>query len=201
MNFKFWNQSREGAIKENKLNRTALAIQTFVILVLAIGLANKQTTVVLVPPTFAEKSEVSASSASKQTKVMWGMYIAGLLGNITPTSAKALPELVSPHLSPKLWSTTREGLTKQIEEIQKEGLSLSFAPKIARMDPATGYVIVTGDLTIRGLRGQERTETRTYEMDFEVHNYAVTLDHLRVMQGKFAEEAAAKLASSKKGDA
>lgn len=185
-----WLQTRDGAIKENKFSRMALAIQTFVILALTIGLVNKDTTIVLVPATLTEKSEVGASFASKQTKVMWGMYLANLFGNVTPTSSKVLKDMVSPHLTSSLWGDTREAIDKQVEEINKEQLSLSFAPTIAREDPATGYVIVTGELVIRGLRGQERRELRTYEMGFVVRNYNVMLDHLRVMQGKYAEDAA-----------
>lgn len=190
MNYKFWSKTREGSLAENRIMRTAVAIQTFVIVVLAIGLVNKNTTVVLVPPTLDERSEISASGSSPETQTAWGMYLAGLMGNVTPTSSKALKEMISPHLTSKLWGNTRDALDAQVREIQQAQLTLSFAPTIARFDPDSKKVIVTGELVIRGLRGQEKRELRTYEMGFVTKNYRVMLDSLRVMKGKFAEEAA-----------
>lgn len=207
MNYKHWLKTRDGALAENRMSRMAIAAQTFIILVLAIGLVNKSSTVVLVPSTLDEKSSVSASSADEQMQTAWGMYLAGLLGNVTPTSSVALKDLVSRHLTSRLYNETREAIDNQVKEIQQEQLTLSFAPTIARMDPKTKHVIVTGELIIRGLRGQERRELRTYEMGFVTRNYNVMLDSLRVMQGKYAvetantaaENAASALASPEEG--
>lgn len=196
MNFKHWLETRDGALKENKLTRPVILLQSVAIVALVVGLVNKSTTVVLVPPTLEERSEIGASTASDQTKIAWGMYLAGLLGNITPSSSKALSELIKPHLSASLYTSTIEAIEKQADEIQAEQLSLSFAPKIARMDPKSKNVIVTGDLTIRGLRGQVRSELRTYVMGFKVRNYNVVLDYLDVQDGKYAEDAANAVADS-----
>ena len=60
---------------------------------------------------------------------------------------------------------------------------------------ASGYsaaeiekVVVTGELVIRGLRGAERREIRTYEMGFIVRDYTVLLDELRVIDGAWAKD-------------
>jgi hypothetical protein len=67
--------------------------------------------------------------------------------------------------------------------LKEEQLTIAFDPMNSRWDPARNSVLITGEHRIRGLRGAERREVKTYEMRFVVSNYRVLLDHLDVHDG------------------
>jgi len=183
-------QTREGALKENRYSRIAILVMAMTVCVLAIGLAAKDTTVVMVPPTLEEGSTVSATAASRETQVAWGMYLTSLLGNVTPRSAPFLKQNLTRHLSSRLYTSVTESVDRQIKDIQQEQISLSFTPTVARFDDELQKVVITGELVIRGLRGQEKRELRTYELGFVTRNYNVMLNSMRITQGQFDARAA-----------
>ena len=182
--------TREGALKENRVSRIIIATLAGVVLLLSFALVNRTTTVVMVPPTLEAASAVGAGEASKETKIAWGLYLVGVLGNVTPRTAPFVKENVSRHLTPAMYNTLVEAIDAQVKEITQDQLTLSFAPTTARFDDPTGAVVVSGELVVRGLRGQERREMRSYEMKFVTRNYNVMLDSLRIMEGKYEAEKA-----------
>lgn len=192
MKLSHYLKTREGALKENVISRAVIATLVISNLVLALAMTSQKTTIVMVPPTLESSSQVGASDSGKETQVAWGMYLAGMLGNVTPRTAPYLKQNVSRHLSPNLYSQIVEAIDQQAEEIAKEQITLSFSPTIGRYDAELDRVIVTGELTIRGLRGAEKRELRTYEMKFVTRNYNVMLDALRIMQGKHSKDVASK---------
>ena len=178
-------KTREGALAENKVGRYISGSLALAVLVLAFGLTQQKTTVVLVPPTLDKESWVAASGAGPEIQVAWGAYITNLLGNITPRSAPMLKEQLSKNMTTSMYNKVLESIDVQVKEIVEEKVTLSWAPTKAYYDAEQGYVIVTGELVIRGLRDQERREVRTYEMGFETGNYKVLLNHLRPMIGSY----------------
>lgn len=176
-------QTRNGALAENRFSRWALLIQSIIILVLSFSLAIKRTAVVMVPPTLEERTEIASNNASQEAQIAWGLYITGLLGNVTPTSSEFLVGHISRYLSPRMYRPVIESIEAQIKEIREEQITLSFIPTIARYDDKKGSVMITGQLVIRAVRGQEKRETRTYEMRFITRNYVVLLDELNITEG------------------
>lgn len=181
-------KTREGALKENQVSRLSILFLTILCLILAFGMARKSTTVVMVPPNLAGKVEVSTDRADKEMQVTWGVFVTTLLGNVTPRSAPHLKTLIGPHLSSRIYNKVIEGIDKQAKDVIDEQLTLSFTPTGARYDDDIQKVVVSGELTIRGLRGQEKRELRSYEMGFVVRNYQVLLDTMRVCQGPCKRE-------------
>ena len=190
MKLSHYLKTREGALKENVVSRAVIATLVLSNLVLGLAMTSQKTTIVMVPPTLESSSEIGASDSGKETQVAWGMYLAGMLGNVTPRTAPYLKQNISRHLSPNLYSSIVEAIDQQAAEIASEQITLSFSPTIGRYDAELDRVIVTGELTIRGLRGAEKRELRTYEMKFVTRNYNVMLDALRIMQGKHSKDAA-----------
>jgi len=173
----------EGSLRENRHSRWLLLLAVVIILVQALALANKDTTVVLVPPQLEERGQVSGSAASTSVYVSWGTYIATLLGNVTPQTVEMMAGNVGQHLSPAMYRSVLDQLNEQAKTLKEEQLSVSFVPTITRWEESVEAVVVTGDMITRGVRGGEQRVTRTYEMRFIVQNYRVLLDHLRTFDG------------------
>lgn len=183
-----WFKTREGALTENRWGRIIILIQGVVILVMAFGMANQRQAVVLVPPTLEERSSVQARQADAEIKTAWALYIAKMLGNVTPSSSQFLVENMSRYLSPRMYRSVIEGIDAQAQILRQEQITLQFIPTVARFEPEINRVVVSGELIERGLRNAERRSVRTYEMGFIVRNYKVLLDSMRVMEGEWKRE-------------
>ncbi|SDE05581.1 TraE/TraK family type IV conjugative transfer system protein [Aquimonas voraii] len=173
----------EQALRENSLTRWIVAGQVLVVLVMAFGWASTDQRVVLVPPTLSTKAEVSANWASQSLQIAWGQFLATNFGNISPRNADVVLETVGSHLSPSVYRSVVDRLAEQIKVLKDEQLTIAFDPMNSRWDENRQSVLITGEHRIRGLRGAERREVKTYEMRFVVSNYRVLLDHLDVHDG------------------
>lgn len=183
-----WFKTREGALTENKWGRMIILVQMIVILVMAFGMANQRQAVVLVPPTLEERGSVQAQQADAEIKTSWALYIANMLGNVTPSSSQFLTENMSRFLSPRMYRPVIERIDAQAKQLREEQITLQFIPTVARYEPEIDRVVVSGELIERGLRNAERRSVRTYEMGFIVRDYKVLLDSMRVMEGEWKRE-------------
>lgn len=187
-----WFKTREGALTENKWGRMIILVQMIVILVLAFGMANQRQAVVLVPPTLEERGSVQAKQADAEIKTSWALYMANMIGNVTPRSSQFLTENMSRYLSPRMYRSVIEGIDAQAKLLREEQITLQFIPTLARYEPEIDKVVVSGELIERGLRNAERRSVRSYEMGFIVRDYKVLLDSMRVMDGEWKREVSAE---------
>lgn len=179
--------TREGALIENRFSRVALIGLVICNLVLCFGLLLQRESVVLVPPTLEDRATVHVSAADREMQIAWGMYMSGLLGNVTPSSAQFLKANIGRHLTPRLYRPLVESIDAQVEQIKEEQVSMQFIPATARWEDKVDKVVVSGEFVVRGVRGAERRGLRTYELGFKTSNYRVMLDEIRVMDGPWSE--------------
>jgi conjugal transfer pilus assembly protein TraE len=173
----------EQALRENRLTRWIVAGQVLAMLVMAYGWASTDQRVVIVPPGLSTEVEISENSASQSLQIAWAQFLANNLGNITPRNADLVLDTIGSHLSPSVYRSVVDRLAEQIKVLKDEQLTIEFDPISSRWDNARRSVLITGEHRIRGLRGAERREVKTYEMRFVVSNYRVLLDHLDVHDG------------------
>lgn len=188
MNFQQYVKTHRGATDENRFHRRANVALIGAVLVLAILLFTRDHTIIVVPASLDGKAEISSKKASENLYSAWGVHIATLLGNVTPTSAGFLTDALSPVLAPSIYRTVLDAVDSQVKHIKDEQLTLSFAPSEARFDQQSQTVWVTGELITRGVRGTEQRELRTYEMKFAVSNHRVLLTDIRVNKGRPSEQ-------------
>lgn len=180
--FKTWRGTRA----ENKAGRPIMLVQAVAILMLLIIIWKMERTVVVVPPTLTEQSAVSQNKADPKMQETWAMYFVTLTGNMTPRSAQVVKDILRDLLSPSVFNQVGEWIDSEIAVITRDRVSLSFSPDVVRYEPAIGRVVVSGDIVLRGQRGNERKQTRTYEMGFSTSNYRVQLTEFNVYEGRFS---------------
>lgn len=145
---------------------------------------SKDHTVVMVPPGLADVGEISSGRATESVLGAWGLATANLVGNATPKSMPLVLETLQEMMVPSSYQVMTDSLTRQARELQLDQLSLSFSAHDVRVDPTANKVSVTGVLTTYGLRNQRTSEERTYEMVFDVKNYAIRLAALSTYKGR-----------------
>jgi len=72
------------------------------------------------------------------------LFVAELLGNVSPTSAEFIQTAVDPLLAPALRRPVLEVMAEQVREIQRERVSMSFSVRAIAYDPPSDRVFVTG---------------------------------------------------------
>ena len=133
-----------GLTLENRLHRLAVLGLIGSSLMTAVALLRADHTVVLVPPVLEGQVSVARESASQKVKEAWALYVAELLGNVSPSSAECIQKAVDSLLAPALRRPVLEVMAAQVLEIQRERVSMSFNVRAIAYDPHTDKVFVTG---------------------------------------------------------
>lgn len=170
-------------------NRILLAICGAMLLsnlILGIALISKDKTVVLVPPRLMGEASVTANDADAAFKESFGLSLATMLGNVTPTTAPFLADNVARYVAPEAHREMIAAITEQADQIKGEQISIQFAPKEVFYHPGLKKVIVSGDYWIRGARNSEQKMVRTYELGLDVRNYSVQLASLKTYEGPWS---------------
>ncbi|KLB23167.1 TraE/TraK family type IV conjugative transfer system protein [Xanthomonas hortorum pv. gardneri] len=171
-------------------NHLLLAFSVLMIicnLFLGIALIAKDKTVVLVPPRLIGEASVTANDADAAFKESFGLSLATMMGNVTPTTAPFLADNVARYVAPEAHREMIAAVSEQAEQIKGEQISIQFAPKEVFYHPGIKKVIVSGDYWIRGARNSEQKMVRTYELGLTVRNYSVQLSSLKTYEGPWTQ--------------
>jgi len=169
-----------GLTLENRLHRLAVLGLIATNLLTAVALLRAERTVVLVPPLLEGQVSVARAAASQEVKEAWALFVAELLGNVSPAGAEFLERALDPLLAPSLRRSVLEVLAEQVREIQRERVSMRFTVRELLYDPARDTVFVTGIQTTTGPGGKPVARPRTYEVVVGFQNYRPVIRHLDV---------------------
>jgi conjugal transfer pilus assembly protein TraE len=169
---------------ENRLHRVLLVGLVVSNAISALAALRTERAVVLVPPSLAGEVEITRSQASSALKESWGLYLAELLGNVTPANADFIRDALGPLLSADIYRSVMDALSEQINALKMDRVALSFKPRQVFYEKATDTVFVTGELASQGPHARPDQRTRTYEFRIGIHNYRPRLDAIDV----YAEE-------------
>jgi len=171
MNLQRFLATWAGLTLENRVNRVIILLLIGVNCVLAVTINQTDRTVVLVPPVLEGAVSVARSSASQEVRDAWALFVAELLGNVTPTNAEFLIKALEPLLSPALRVDVLRVLDAQVAEIRREKVSLAFEPRAVTRDPASGTIYITGTHVTSGPAAKPVSTARTYALRIEFKNY------------------------------
>jgi conjugal transfer pilus assembly protein TraE len=143
----------------------------------------QDTVVVLTPPTLTQPARVARNQADGPYQMAQGLFVAQLLGNVTPGTSELLTQALEPLLDARIYHTVKVGIAEQLRQLRDDEVTLSFAPRATYYEPATNTVFVTGRLTTAGASGQPRHSERTYELRWVFDQYRPRLVHLDAYDG------------------
>jgi conjugal transfer pilus assembly protein TraE len=165
---------------ENRLHRIVLLGLIVTNGLSALSALRTERAVVLVPPNLDKEIEITRNTASSELKESWGLYLAELLGNVTPTNADFIGKAITPLLSAELYRSVMDALSEQVNALKIDRVATSFKPRQVAYEQETGKVFVTGELTTQGPNARAETKNRTYEFLLAIHNYRPRLDSIDV---------------------
>jgi len=140
-------------------------------LLLSVYMTRQEAIITLVPPQINEELGISSNSANDAFIKSWGLFIAQLMGNVKASNADFIVKSLDPLLHPSIISVMKQTLALQVDEIKKEGLSISFDPKSVSYEKSSKKVFVFGRQEISGRNGDTISNKRTYEIGIQISNY------------------------------
>ncbi len=174
----------DGMRGENKFLRFAVAGLVVLMFAQSCSNATKQEPIAIVPPTMTEKGWVSRTESSSSYSEAWVLYIAMMLGNVTPSNATIIKDALGPLLHPEIYQDVMKVLDDQIFLIRQDRVSLNFEPeKVLRDSTNENRFYVTGRSVSEGPSGEKTRTVRTYEIDFSITNYKPRIDWLATNSG------------------
>jgi conjugal transfer pilus assembly protein TraE len=183
MNLRAYLNMWRGVQAENLFHRVSTIGLVVLCLLLSTGWLARHEVVVMLPPQLSKEGWVTNDGASEEVLTQWGLSIAELLGNVTPSTAGYLKKSIAPMLTPSIYQKAMTAIEDQVKEVQKEQITIRFSPTYAKIEGDSKIVVIGGELTTTGIRGNSQTELRTYELGLVVQNYRVLVDSINVYKG------------------
>lgn len=185
MDYKTFIKTWQGTVSENKFLRVILIGQSLALVIALIGWQTKDKTTVIVPPTLSEKAEISQRAATVGYKKSWGLYVAELMGNITPSNVDFIVETLSSMMSGATHSKFRTMAAVEVDNIKRNGMSISFEPRSIQYERDTDKIFITGHSTVQAAGvATPQTYTRVFEVMVDIRNGTPSISHIDTYQGQ-----------------
>lgn len=139
-------------------------------LALAVKVLDMHERVVLTPPYVSEKMEIAWNSANQEYLKGFGLYLSGLLGNITPKNADFIIENVSYFLDSAIYSEARTKLKAMTNDpvFNNSGVFSYFLPNGIVYEAETNKVFVLGDLVMGSAASTPKSSPTVYEFQITI---------------------------------
>ncbi|MFO1429681.1 MAG: TraE/TraK family type IV conjugative transfer system protein [Candidatus Competibacteraceae bacterium] len=173
----------QGLQAENRWSRLIILVLAVANLIGWLAAVQEDSVVVLVPPELNQPIKVARQQADADFKRTWGLFVATLLGNVTPGNADLIVPGLEPLLAPSIAPKVKLAIAEQLSALRQEEVSLSFSSKAAIYEVSSGKTFITGTLQTTGLSGAPQRSERTYEMEFQVVNYRPQLTFIDAYTG------------------
>lgn len=183
MQFDRFQKTWLGLLAENKWSRVVIgALLLSNVLTAAKAFVNDPI-IVLTPPSLDAPAEVRSRSTDEAFKKAWALFVADLMGSITPSNVDFVVESLGIYLSPSVYSAVRDSLFDQARDIRREGLTVSFSPRELVYEQSTDKMFVYGVTRTQGRDGRSESIERTYEFLIAIRNYRPIVTRLSVYRG------------------
>lgn len=188
MKYSDYLKTWRGSLTENKLSRYAMMALVLSNVILAMIAFGRNETVVMIPPGINEQVAIGASEGTPGIKEVWATQVAMLMGNATPRNVEYIGSQLGKLMAPGVFNSVQESLAAQSKRIADENMTVQFTPNQVFHEPVRDVVIVSGEYSLRGMRGAEQRMVRTYEIGVRIRNYMVRVESFDVYEGPWSAE-------------
>lgn len=129
--------------------------------------------VTLVPPQLDKQAEISWNSADANYMKAFGLYVASMVGNITPKNVKLTADAIGAHLDAEIYAPVRSQILSLAndETFQRSNAMNYFAPSSVTYEvdeQKRNKVFVVGTLTTVGFNQNDNTRPDGNPVVYEI---------------------------------
>ena len=180
MDTQVWLSRVHQNLREATWQQLVLCLSLALNLILAFSALSREIVIHLPPVASADHLMIADAETNQETKIAHGLYLAGLLGNVSANNAGFIESTVSRFVTPKAFRSYLTELQQQAMKIRDEQLTTHFQVMEAEYDPGTDLVSVAGLLVTRGVTDVEQRDYRTFQFRFVTRQHQTLLDELRI---------------------
>ena len=178
----FWHSYN--GLKQTRFILEIMLLPTVVAnVVLAITLFSHRDAVRLVPPHLNDEVKIISGKSTESYTRAWGLFLAELIGNISPRNIEFVQKSLEPMISPGVYRQITDILNVQSQQIMVDHISITFEPKSVTYEKETNLVFVTGQSQIKGPTGTPRIFLRTYEFEITMDGFRPMLKWIEMYEG------------------
>ncbi|AIW22720.1 hypothetical protein F0267_01135 [Vibrio coralliilyticus] len=147
--------------------------------------AKKEVTSIVTPPTFTEQISMRGNQVSESYQSMWAMFVAEMIGNISPSRMDIVLQTMQRMIPAKNWDEVKEQMTAQLARLKIRKVEEKFSVKDVTIDPVTKVVWVTGEKETTSIRtGRSVSEMWTFEVRIDSNGVgSPVITHLKQYAG------------------
>lgn len=182
MKWQLFQETWQTLQAENRWGRLVICGLLATNAILAANALTHQPIVTVMPPNTGGVT-ITADGGDQRFREAWGLYLAELIGNITPGNVDFIVKSIEPMLSPEIYQETVVALRAQAGKIAEDRVTMRFEPRQVSYEVSTGKVFVNGDSYLSAAGGDEKRTKRTYEVIVSSFNYMPRIDHIETYAG------------------
>lgn len=183
MKFERFKRSLSDATSSNRNLQIILVLLALGVVLLAWRNLNPVSRVIIQPYTLTDPAWVERDSASSEYKEAFSLFLAMLLGNVSPGNLEFVRERIDPLLTSSVRQEVLNTLADQAQTIRTENVSVSFVPNKVHYESKTQKYFVEGRSTTTGPNGGTEEERRTFEFKYKVEEYIPRVEWLNNYAG------------------
>ncbi|MEY4683811.1 MAG: hypothetical protein RLZ25_270 [Pseudomonadota bacterium] len=150
----------------------------------AMALLFQSVPIILVPPTLSGEVEVARNQGSGTLKESWGLYLAELLGNVTPANAAFIERSLGPLLDAGIYHEVMALMATEVGALRMDRVSVKFRSREVLYDARLDRVYVSGEQTSQGPGSAPESHPRTYEFRIGFRQYRPVIEDIAVYSGE-----------------
>lgn len=184
MKWLFHRTTWENSIRANLMLSAACVIMAVITLFAAVTSLTRHDRIVIVPAGLAGKTSVEWTSADSSYYKSFGLFVATLIGNITPHNVKFVSDALSPYMGSVIYSDIRKRMLSLAESAQfrDSATATRFVPASVLYEPDTHKVFVQGQMIITTAISS-RAEEMVYEMTLVIKDGMPIVDSISSYEG------------------
>lgn len=171
MKFLWQKTTWENSIRANVMLSIACVITSSISLFSAYAALTSHERIVIVPPGITTKTSVGWADADATYYKSFGMFVATLIGNITPANVEFVSKSLSGFMDSSVYTDVRKKMIALAasREFRETASATKFVPTAIAFEPDTHKVFVAGQMAV--LTAQDTTKASddlTYEMVIKI---------------------------------
>jgi conjugal transfer pilus assembly protein TraE len=184
MNYKTYASTFLSIQRSNQFMKMVCLCLLATNILVVFGWLKKDTSIILVPPGLSEKSEIAKNKASEGYKKSWAMYVATLIGNVTPENADFVLDSFGGMVTGEIRQSVIEQITQELDTLKLEKVSSTFEIVYVTYEPETDKVYISGRNRMTGAGGKSVPTEQTFEFKIDVKQYSPIITQMASYAGQ-----------------
>lgn len=145
-----WDRLRsnwDASFRANVILSGLSVLLIFTVLALSSALSSSRARVILIPPNLTSTAQIGYDGATDNYYKGWALYIAEMIGNVTPDNADFVVHALGPIFAGSIYPSARIQIIDFAHDEDTQGLSSYYHADSVVWQPSTQTAFVSGTLS------------------------------------------------------